>query len=253
LRAAFGLFLSALPEHEWLNLRRELRWLTAELGSVRDLDVFIEQLLVPAAHFVADPKPLDCLQAIAESRRSALQEKLRAKLDSPRVTRLLLVIGQWLQRYSEGGIGRTAYHPVLSQPAAAFASGALEQRYARAEARGAAAANGSMADRHALRIELKKLRYASEFLADLFPRKRARRFIRRLEGLQEVLGSLNDMREARRITRSLVEARGEAPRAELERGAAMVDGWTAQQASRAEQRFAKRWQRFADTEPFWRD
>jgi len=252
LRAALGLFRDALPEHEWMNLRGELRWLASESGQVRDLDVFIEQFLVPAARFVADPKPLECLQAIAVSRRNALQQAFRKKLDSARFTRLVLVIGQCLQRCSANGIGRVAYRDSLSKPAAEFASRALAKRYAKAEERGAAAASGSMADRHALRIELKKLRYASEFLASLFRKKRGRRFIRELEGLQEVLGSLNDVRVARRLARSLGEAR-EASRAELERGATALDGWTAQLVSRAEPKLAKRWQHFAEVEPFWRD
>jgi len=253
LRAVLGMFKDALPEHEWLNLRRELSWIASESGPVRDLDVFVEQLVVPATRFVGNPKPLDCLHAVAAARRDALQEAFRRKLDSARFTRLVLVIGQWLQRYSAGGIGRAAYRARLSQPAADIASRALEQRYARAEARGVAAAGGSMADRHALRIELKKLRYTSEFLTGLFQKKRGRRFIRELEGLQEVLGSLNDVRIARRLARSLCEAICDAPRAELERGAAVMDGWTAQHASQAEQKLAKRWQRFAETEPFWRD
>jgi len=253
MRAALGLFKNALPEREWMNLRGELGWLASESGPVRDLDVFIEQIVVPAARFAADPKPLECLQAAAVSRRSALQQAFRTKLDSARFTRLVLVIGQWLQRYCADGIGRAAHRERLSEPAADFAGRALAQRYARAEARGAAAADGSMADRHALRIELKKLRYASEFLARLFPKKRGRRFLRELEGLQEVLGSLNDVRMARRLAGSLCEAHSEASRAALERGTTAVDGWTAQQASRAEPKLAKRWQRFAETEPFWQN
>jgi len=251
LRAALGLFKRALPEHEWMNLRRELRWLASKSGPVRDLDVFVEHHIVPAARFVADPKPLDCLHESAAMRRSSLQEAFRAELDSARFTRLLLVLGRWLQRYSAEGIGRAAYRARLSQPAREFASHALAQRYARAEARGARAATGSTADRHALRIELKKLRYASEFLADLFPKKRGRRFARELERLQELLGSLNDVRVARRLARSLCEGGGEVSRAGLELGASVVDGWTAHQAARAEQKLAKSWKRFTKIEPFW--
>jgi len=253
LRAALALFKDALPEHEWMNLRRELRWLAGESGPVRDLDVFIEQLVVPATRFVGDPKPLDCLHAVAASRRDALQEAFRRQLDSARFTRLVLVIGQWLQRYGAQGIGRCAYRARLAQPAADFASRALDQRYARAEALGATAVSGSLVDRHALRIELKKLRYTSEFLTGLFPKKRGRRFIRELEGLQSVLGSLSDVRMARRVARSLCEVRCDAPRAQLEHGATLMDGWTAQQASLAEQTLASRWERFAETKAFWRD
>ena len=50
--------------------------------------------------------------------------------------------------------------------------------------------------RHALRIQLKKLRYAQEFLASLLPAKRLRRSTAALTEAQERLGSLNDLNTA---------------------------------------------------------
>ena len=51
--------------------------------------------------------------------------------------------------------------------------------------------------RHKLRIQAKKVRYASEFFADLFPGKKASRrrakFLSALERLQDCLGDLNDI------------------------------------------------------------
>ena len=49
-----------------------------------------------------------------------------------------------------------------------------------------------MAERHELRKELKKLRYAVEFLSPLFPAKRVGPFVKRLKKLQNVFGDLND-------------------------------------------------------------
>ena len=46
--------------------------------------------------------------------------------------------------------------------------------------------------RHELRKELKKLRYAAEFLSPLFPAKRVDPFLKRLKKLQTVFGDLND-------------------------------------------------------------
>jgi triphosphatase len=51
--------------------------------------------------------------------------------------------------------------------------------------------------RDRLRIQTKKLRYAAEFFASLFPSKRAskhrKRFLSALERLQDGLGDLNDI------------------------------------------------------------
>src|SRR5262249_32315993 len=50
---------------------------------------------------------------------------------------------------------------------------------------------------HRLRIQAKKLRYAAEFFAPTFPRKRAIRrrkdFVASLQQLQDALGELNDI------------------------------------------------------------
>lgn len=46
---------------------------------------------------------------------------------------------------------------------------------------------------HALRKRAKRLRYASEFVESLFPRKAMRRFLKRLQAVQQALGELSDL------------------------------------------------------------
>jgi CHAD domain-containing protein len=52
-------------------------------------------------------------------------------------------------------------------------------------------------ERHQVRIEIKKLRYATEFFESLFKqgaaKRRKRKAMESLEALQEVLGDLNDI------------------------------------------------------------
>jgi inorganic triphosphatase YgiF len=251
LRAALGAFKEVLPAQEWMSLRRELRWLGIEAGHVRDMDVFVEEQLVPAARFIADPKPLDSLAADAASMRSKLQAELRETLASARFARLMLALGQWLQRFSTEGLGRTVYRERLSRPVSELAAAALARGHARARELGERAASGSIADRHALRIELKKLRYVAEFFAALYPKKRGRRFLREMERLQEVLGCLNDVETARRLAREIAERADAASRSDLERGASVIEGWTAQLAARSEQKLSRCWQRFGAVRPFW--
>jgi CHAD domain-containing protein len=61
-----------------------------------------------------------------------------------------------------------------------------------------------------LRIAAKKLRYAAEFCADVFPRKtvarRGKQFLAGLEALQACLGDLNDIAVNKRLSASLVPA-----------------------------------------------
>ncbi|RPH64458.1 MAG: CYTH and CHAD domain-containing protein [Burkholderiales bacterium] len=49
------------------------------------------------------------------------------------------------------------------------------------------------ASRHALRKRAKRLRYAGEFVESLFPGREMRRFLRRLQAVQQALGELSDL------------------------------------------------------------
>src|SRR5262249_12292225 len=61
--------------------------------------------------------------------------------------------------------------------------------------------------RHKLRIQAKKLRYAAEFFAPAFPRKRAIRrrkdFVASLQQLQDALGELNDIAVSEKLLEQL--------------------------------------------------
>ena len=60
--------------------------------------------------------------------------------------------------------------------------------------------------RHQLRIDIKKLRYACEFFAGLVPKSRrgeCKGFVGRVEEIQESLGKLNDIETARQLAAEL--------------------------------------------------
>jgi CHAD domain-containing protein len=52
---------------------------------------------------------------------------------------------------------------------------------------------------HALRISIKRLRYGVEFFGTLAPRRSGALIVKRLAGLQEELGQLNDLANAGQI------------------------------------------------------
>jgi CHAD domain-containing protein len=63
--------------------------------------------------------------------------------------------------------------------------------------------------RHKMRLQAKKLRYASEFFAGAFPGKKAARrrqhFVAGLEKLQDALGELNDIAVHAGLTERIVD------------------------------------------------
>jgi CHAD domain-containing protein len=109
----------------------------------------------------------------------------------------------------------------------------------------------SDAARHAVRIALKKLRYASEFFRDLHPGHGAKRFLRRVARLQSSLGRLNDVATAEQILALLLARLGSERTREHDRAAGFVEGWAAQFAVQARRETTDAWERFTRARPFW--
>jgi CHAD domain-containing protein len=139
----------------------------------------------------------------------------------------------------------------LFQPARSFGSALLSRRLERARRLGDRLETLTPAERHRLRIQLKKLRYASEFFRSLYPEKRTARYLERLAELQEVLGEWNDAVIAERLLGDLLARLGPAAGPDLERAAGFVLGWNASTTERHAHRLPRLWRKLATTEPFW--
>jgi len=183
LRSAFSLFKPLLvgdPRAEPLSL--ELRWLAAELGEVRNLDVLI-------------PRMPDDARGPLEAARERMLEHARVSLGSARTRLLMIDLAEWLT------IGDWRVDPadpaLAARLAPDFAADVLERHRRRIRKRGKHLAGLDDEHRHEVRIEGKKLRYAAEFFGSLYPGKKARRrhkaFLAAIEDLQDALGELNDL------------------------------------------------------------
>ena len=186
LRSALTLFKPAIRDAEYEYLRGELRWFTAQLGDARNLDVFLQRDLPEAE------------RAALSDRREAAYGHLTQVMDSRRFRLLMLELAQW-----------TAFGPWRSsklarKPVRAFAGDRLDRLWASISQSGRHLADLSEYDRHELRIQVKKMRYAMEFLSGLYPsaRQAQERFGEAVEELQESLGKLNDLA----VARTLVDA-----------------------------------------------
>jgi inorganic triphosphatase YgiF len=251
MRSVFSVFRPVLPADATRVLRDQLRGLAAELGAVRDLDVFVDELLVPMFGLRGDDAALKRLREEAESLREQRRLVLREVLRSRRQTRLMLELGYWIARAAWREQALSQDSALLFQRADLFADGVLARLQRKAEKLGRATVAGPPAARHELRIALKKLRYASEFFRSLYGKKDVRRYLKRLSRLQDLLGALNDVATASRVLQDLL-ARVEPGDAEsLARAAGFIEGFAARQDELALRRLAAEWERFADTPPFW--
>jgi CHAD domain-containing protein len=100
---------------------------------------------------------------------------------------------------------------------------------------------------HELRLDAKRLRYAAEVFAPVFPRKAARRFQRRLAALQEELGRSNDAAVARSLAQSLAR--------EADDGRAwaigLIEGWSVARSVTERDDVLRAWKKLSAKESFW--
>ena len=126
------------------------------------------------------------------------------------------------------------------------------RQQARAVKRGRKAKSGEEGDLHRLRIALKKLRYTAEFLAPLYPKKKVRRYVKKLRGLQEHLGAINDIAHVRATMATLLRETDGKRSAPGERYAAgVVTGWYRARRPRIAAQALGRWKKFRTVKPFW--
>jgi CHAD domain-containing protein len=223
LRSALAIFRPLVADEHFEHLRGELRWLAATTTEARDLDTLL-------ARFERPPLPLTAARARACARAAKA-------LTSARADRLLremvewLVDGVWLE-----------VRDAARLPAAEFAAASLDRLRRKLTKKGRHLRRLDDEALHQVRIAAKKLRYAAEFFAGLFPtdnaRKRARRFTKAVRALQEQLGQLQDIAVAPALLRHARVPRASWP--ELPKRGRLV--------KRADARF----ERLLDREPYWR-
>jgi inorganic triphosphatase YgiF len=252
LRSALGFFGPVVPERTREALREELRWLAGELGPARDLDVFATDLLDPLLRERPADEALAGLRAAAEEARGEAHARVRAALDSARWPRFALETGGWIARRAWREQALSHESAQLFLPARLHAAGVLERRHRRARKLGRRLAEATVEERHQLRIRLKKLRYAAEFTACLYPGRRAPRYARRLARLQDALGHLNDVANAERQLDALLSRLGAAASPGAARAAGLAEGWVAHSAHAELAQLPARWKRFEDAARFWR-
>lgn len=251
LRATLALFGRMLPEHESSLLKTELRWLGGSLGPARDLDVFVEELLEPVVLRFPDVPGLKRLRDEARELREEGYGRVRAALDSPRYARLGLILNRWWAERAWRDQPLSPEAARLFAPAAGEVALLLGRRHRRALRLGRGVARRSVAEKHVLRIQLKKLRYAADAARSLFPRRRAERYVERLADLQDVLGHLNDVAAAELILGRILARLGSEAGPSHHHAAGFVAGWAAHGAERRLRRLGRLWKTFAASKPFW--
>lgn len=222
LRSALDLMASVGALNNLDALRSEAKWLAQDLSAARDWDVFQLHTLPTIAKACPSVAGFDALRRAAAECQAVAYRKAHRALAHRRCAMFLIGLGGWIE--TRGWRNDVAAEDLgqLTEPAVNFAQRVLSAQYAKVLKRGRRFKSLSVEELHRVRLATKRLRYLSEFLLPLFAdRKSARKFSRRLAGLQEELGAFNDMA----ITASLLDGLGAEPGSAI--AAAAVAGWQA--------------------------
>jgi inorganic triphosphatase YgiF len=248
MRSALTILKDALPPDDRQWLQQEAKFLIGALGSARDWDVFVDELLRP----VMDARPQDASlvvlgEAVDEQRRLAY-DRARATLRSPRYLSFVLDLGAWLDGRGWRGKGSEAS---LQRSLIGLASDVLQTRHKQAMKLGRKFDRLPDEALHRLRLSLKKLRYSTEFFTTLYDSERTRDYLTSLRRLQDDLGHLNDVSVAESRLTDLCARAGHEEAGELQMASGVVIGWHSHALARIRPRIAKDWRAFTRAEPFW--
>ena len=209
LRATIELFSSVIYAAQLKIFRRDLPWIGSLAGGARECDV--TAALIAARATKIDPGLKDALApmlAALEQGRKSEQARLHELFESKRYRNLLAKLA----------------HPAIKKVGADRRLGIVAAQLVRPASRGAARLGGKLATDapvpvfHKLRVRIKRLRYELEMIAPLGA-KRHRKTVRRLEELQELLGSYHDIAVASAWLLSYAETSAAPPKTMLAAGA----------------------------------
>jgi CHAD domain-containing protein len=231
LRAAFGLFKSAVDGPIVRGLAAEAKWLAGECGPARDLHVFLHET-------VEEVPPI--VTRVANRLAKVHLERTRTALSGARFESFQRQLEAFMKLPPADTAGR------LDD----FARDVLDQRHDKVMRRGRKLASLDSERLHRLRIAIKKLRYASAFLRPAFASPLARPYIEATTRLQNALGALNDRTVAAQVLADLAMAARptEDVRLALKELAEQTKGGN----KRRRQKLEQAWEQFGAVPCFWR-
>ena len=254
LRTAISLFAALLEDPQTEKIQTGLRWFTGELGPARELDVLIARVVKPVRQRRSGWDDIPKLsQQFAEQRTAALA-RAREAIGSERYRLLKIDIAAWL----ETGDWLVPQDDLVRDrgglPIEIFAAEQLSLRRRKLRKKAKTFAGLDPPQRHKLRIQAKKLRYASDFFGSLFSGKqsdkRRKKFLAALETVQDCLGDLNDIA----VHENMISAAGMRHRPTSRKTAFAAGLLTGREDARIDAVMAAAQEaldRFAKAKPYW--
>ena len=157
----------------------------------------------PLARF-RDAPGFDKLLNAAQTRADAGHTAVSLMANDKAMTRFALSLEHFVARRGWRNGVPEDHLLWLAEPVAGFAARSLDRLHRKLRKRGRHFGSLTPEARHALRIKLKQMRYATEFFGRLFhPSSAAERYGHRAAALQDLLGQVNDATIGLRLMKEL--------------------------------------------------
>jgi len=249
MRSALSVFSRVIAPDLLSPWSDDMRWIANALGPARDMDVFLNESISPLAGKTPFTHGEQVLRELTRTRRDQLQLQLQQTLNSQRYQNFIKEFSKWLENHGWFQWDMPARDRLkMTQSVRDFAIRTLDRRLSKTCQRGKDLASMSDEQLHELRIECKKLRYATDFFSTLFPGDKLRNFVQNLKAIQNILGLMNDVAVLPSVIDPLLEGVSDP---EVLRFAGAVFGWRAKGYDDARKLFEMRWSQFMVTSPPW--
>jgi len=245
-RAALSAMAPVMPEAPRRKASNELKWIADALSEARNLDVFVSAVMAPAGDALPWSSELERLATAIKRCQQTAHAAARTAISSARYGNSVRALADWLDGCGWRAGGDAV---ALNRPIGELAPVLLGRRYRQARKRGASFAKQSEEERHRLRITLKKLRYTTELLGDLYEPETTKAFIQRFKQLQDDLGDINDVSVARDIITSLADPG--ASNTGIDQAGRRIIAWHKRRLAGNEPALRRRLRDLLKTEPFW--
>lgn len=222
LRVAMRVFQAARANERWAEFNEDAKALIAVTGPVRDLDVLALDVVAPLDRIPERPD-LAGLSALLDTARRDARAGLVASLGEARWIGFRARLAVWPVQI-EQRIG-VSDRDALERPARKVATKELKRLWKRIEDAADVVDTLDIEQRHALRKDLRRLRYAVDLTGTLHDGSDTGRMVTEIRRLQLLLGHLNDLATARHLV-DMAVVRDSAD-AGVQRASGFVIGWHA--------------------------
>lgn len=249
LRTALSIFGPHLGKEAMVPVSDGARDLGRIVGALRDGDVLVGEVVAQAAELGLDPQAHGALRAVLEAQRTVTATEVRKALAGPRTTAFLFDLLEFVE--ARGWLAPADYDQTLrlARPIGTIAAELLDKRLKRVLKMGRDIESLEAEALHALRKELKKLRYTVDVLAPIYPPRKVAPYLKALKEMQDTFGSLNDGAMAAEALGPEAKALHGDP--DVQRAVGWVLGTLAVQTRHDRPALFARWHGFRKAERFW--